>query len=259
MEAPIPIVPDFGNAAADYARYRQGFPPEFYDRIATLGAGLPGQRVLDIGTGTGLAARAFAARGCVVTGLDPSAELLSHARIASPDLHFIEARAEATGLPDASFDLISACSVWHWLDRPAASREVRRLLAPGGRLLIANLDWHVAPGNVMDVTGQEIQSHRGDMADASIGALFHYPDWAFDLVPFGFPRWEAFASFASLHYTHAAWRGRIRASANVVRMAPDVRARFDAALDARLWAAFPEDPMAVEHHIFAMVAPLDPS
>jgi SAM-dependent methyltransferase len=252
----MPIVPDFGNAAADYARYRQGFPNAFYDRVAGLGAGLPGQRVLDIGTGTGLVARALAQRGCIVTGLDPSAALLDHARAAAPDLRWVHAKAEETGLPDASFDLVTAGTCWHWLDRPAATREICRLLAPGGRLLIAHLDWHVMPGNVVDVTNEEIARHRGALEDASIGALFHYPDWAFELVTFGFPAWEAFATFAELHYTHEAWCGRIRASANVVRMDAETRARFDAALMERLWKEFPADPMAVEHHIFALVAPL---
>ncbi len=212
--------------------------------------------MLDIGTGTGLVARALAERGCIVTGLDPSAALLEQARLASTGITYVEAPAENTGLSDASFDLISAGTVWHWLDRPAASREVRRLLAPGGKLLIAHLDWHVMPGNVVDVTGEEIARHRGEMADASIGALFHYPDWAFELVKHGFPRWEAFATIAELRYTHEAWCGRIRASANVVRMDDETRARFDAALAARLWREFPADPMVVEHHIFAMVAPL---
>lgn len=64
---------DFGRAAADYGQWRQGFPAEFFRRLDALGVGRAGQRILDLGTGTGLLARGFARQGCAVTGLDPSA------------------------------------------------------------------------------------------------------------------------------------------------------------------------------------------
>jgi 2-polyprenyl-3-methyl-5-hydroxy-6-metoxy-1,4-benzoquinol methylase len=108
--------PDFGRAAADYARHRQGLPPAFFERIAALGCGLPGQRVLDLGTGTGLLARALAQRGCVVTGLDPSEALVAEARrldeAASVSVQHVQAKAEATGLVDAAYDVVSAATCW---------------------------------------------------------------------------------------------------------------------------------------------------
>src|SRR5215470_3815897 len=81
-KAVVELKIDFGKAASDYAVHRQGFPPLLFDRLATLGVGLPGQSVLDLGTGTGLLARDFARRGCRVTGLDPSQALLAQARLA---------------------------------------------------------------------------------------------------------------------------------------------------------------------------------
>ncbi|MEM8709038.1 MAG: methyltransferase domain-containing protein, partial [Actinomycetota bacterium] len=61
----------FGNAAADYATHRAGFPDELFDRLAPHGIGRSGQRVVDLGTGTGTVARQLARRGCSVIGVDP--------------------------------------------------------------------------------------------------------------------------------------------------------------------------------------------
>src|SRR3990172_8874953 len=51
---------DFGKAAEDYARYRKGFPDSFFKRLLQDGIGMPGQSILDLGTGTGSLARGFA-------------------------------------------------------------------------------------------------------------------------------------------------------------------------------------------------------
>ncbi|MCI0583479.1 MAG: class I SAM-dependent methyltransferase, partial [Chloroflexi bacterium] len=59
---------DWGKTAADYAAHRPGPPETFYEKLAALGVGLKGQRILDLGTGTGVLARSFARRGSVVSG-----------------------------------------------------------------------------------------------------------------------------------------------------------------------------------------------
>src|SRR5215213_4575476 len=75
---------DFGKTAQDYGRYRHGFPAALFDRLAAFDVGLPGQRVLDLGTGTGTLARGFARRGCTVTGLDPAARRVRPTACSSP-------------------------------------------------------------------------------------------------------------------------------------------------------------------------------
>jgi SAM-dependent methyltransferase len=249
---------DFGKAAADYGRFRQGFPPDFFDRLQALGVGLAGQRVADLGTGTGLLARAFAQRGCAVTGVDLSAELLDEARradqAAGVAVDYVLTPAEATGLPDGSFDIVSAATCWHWFDRPKAAAEARRLLKPDGRLLIAALDWHIRPGNVVDVTSQLIWSLTPARPSKTHNA-FQYPEWAWDLIPAGFDDWEVFAFTTPLAYSHEAWRGRVRASAAVgPAMDPETLAKFDAALSRALSEKFPAEPLQVDHRIFALVA-----
>src|SRR5437867_9888087 len=68
---------DWGRASPDYAKYRSGYPESFYEVLAALGIGKPRQRILDLGTGTGVLARAFAKRGALVTGVDISANQIA--------------------------------------------------------------------------------------------------------------------------------------------------------------------------------------
>src|ERR1700690_1768231 len=67
--------------AYDHPCYRPRFPEELFDRLAgRFGIGQRGQTLLDLGTGSGTVARAYARRGCVVTGLDPEAVQLEEAK-----------------------------------------------------------------------------------------------------------------------------------------------------------------------------------
>ena len=247
---------DFGRAANDYARWRQGFPPDFYERLGGLGVGLPGQDVLDLGCGSGLLARELARRGCAVTAVDPSENLLGEARRhAAEEGLIIDHRkgwAEETGLPDAAFDAITAGTCWHWFDRPKAAAECKRLLRPGGKLAIAHLDWLRLPGNVIDVTQTVISRFR----DASMtwAVTFQYPDWLMELVDAGFDSWEVLGYKAVLNYSHEGWLGRVRASVGVgTAMTPEMQDEVIAALERELAERFQEEPLQVEHRVFGIV------
>lgn len=251
--------PDFGRAAEDYARHRQGFPPEFFERVAALGCGLPGQRVLDLGTGTGLLARALAQHGCTVTGLDPSVALVQQAtrldKAAGVSVHYVQATAEATGLPDTAFDLVTAATCWHWFDRDAAAREAYRLLAPGGRLLVCDLDWNFVPGSIGARTWDLIGAHT-PKTDKPTGGTFLYPTWTRELVRAGFHEWQVFAFTCALTYTREGWKGRVRASAGVGPvMDAQTLGRFDAAMNVMLADELgPAESFPVGHKVFALVA-----
>ena len=99
------------------------------DRVVTLSTeGLTSPRVLDIGTGAGLFAEAFAARGCPVAGIDPNGDLLNVARRLVPDAKFREARAEAIPFANGSFDVTFLGHVLHETDdMVAALGEARRV------------------------------------------------------------------------------------------------------------------------------------
>lgn len=248
---------DFGRTAKDYGRHRIGFPEAFFERLAGFAIGRPGQRVLDLGTGTGTIARGLARRGSLVTALDPAAALIAEAkrldREAGIEVTYLLGRAEDTGLPDASFEVVTAGQCWHWFDRGRAAKETRRVLAPGGVLVIAHLDWLPLPGNVVEATERLILAHNPAWNRAGGSGL--YPAWLGDAWAAGFVGLETFSFDISIPYSHAAWRGRIRASGGVAASLPAAAvARFDEAHATMLAIDFSAEPLAIPHRVWTVLA-----
>jgi SAM-dependent methyltransferase len=249
--------PDFSRTAADYARYRAGFPPELIDRLAAMRIARPGARVVDLGTGTGSLARLFAHHGCDVTGVDIASPLLEQARRldreARVQIAYVEAPAEATGLPPAAFDVVSAGQCWHWFDRPAAACEVARLLVGGGSVVIAHFDWLPVTRNVVEATEELMLRYTPTWPFADRVGL--YPQWLVDLQTAGFTAIETFSFDAIEPYSHEAWVGRVRASAPIGgSLDSDRVAAFSQELAAMLRAHFPQDPLSIPHRVWAVTA-----
>jgi ubiquinone/menaquinone biosynthesis C-methylase UbiE len=111
--------------------------------VADLAGVGPGDRVLDVGCGPGGAAREAARRGAEVTGVDPARLMLRLGRYLSAsraghNIVFVAGTAEALPVADRAVTVAWAISsAHHWPDVPAGLRELHRVLAPGGRLVIA--------------------------------------------------------------------------------------------------------------------------
>lgn len=246
---------DFDKTAQDYRTHRQGFPQTFFHRLLAEGLIAPGQKAVDVGTGTGTLARGFAACGLDVVGVDIAQNLLTEATSlaeqegVSARVTFQKAPAERTGLPDACADLVSAGQAWHWFNGLNAGAEAWRLLKPGGRVLIAHFDWIPLPGNVVELTESLILKHNPAWAWSAGSGL--YPRWLYDLGRAGFSELTtaSFDTFAT--YSHEAWRGRIRASAGIsAALDPQAVAQFDAEHAALLLAQFPQNPLSVHHRVW---------
>ncbi|MEW5787207.1 MAG: class I SAM-dependent methyltransferase [Pseudomonadota bacterium] len=123
----------FSSRSAGYAAFRPHYPEALFQLLAEA---CPGRGLAwDCATGNGQAARGLAGYFRRVVASDASA-----AQIAAAPPHagveFRVAPAEASGLPDASADLVTVAQAAHWFDLPAFYAEARRVLRPGGLLAI---------------------------------------------------------------------------------------------------------------------------
>ncbi len=132
--------PDFGARAATYDELRPTDENwwEVYEALAREGD-LTGRRVLDVGCGTGRFAAALSDRA-KVWGVDQSTEMLDVARVRAPAVRFKHASVDALPFKDGWFERATMWLVVHLLDRPRAYAEIRRVLAPGGRIAVATFD-----------------------------------------------------------------------------------------------------------------------
>lgn len=121
----------FSGHAASYAAFRPHYSPELFAWAASL----PARRHLavDCATGSGQAAVGMADHFERVIALDASAEQLAHA-LPHPRVEYRQARAEDTGLPAGSVDLVTVAAGLHWFDFDRFYTETERVLAPGGAL-----------------------------------------------------------------------------------------------------------------------------
>jgi SAM-dependent methyltransferase len=114
-------------------------PPDWtLRRRFLLGEVRPGDRALDLGSGAGEFTAALADAGAAVVGVDVAEAALSRARAAHPELDFRRASIDGPlPFPDGAFDLVwSSEVIEHVADTARWLSEVRRVLSPGGRLLL---------------------------------------------------------------------------------------------------------------------------
>lgn len=136
---------DWGRVSEDYARFRDIYPEEFYEKIVSRGLCVSGQNVLDLGTGTGVLPRNMFRYGARWTGTDRSPEQIEQARRlsldAGLDIRYQTVAAEQLDFPPGSYDVITACQCFWYFDHEKVVPRLSELLKENGRLLILSMAW----------------------------------------------------------------------------------------------------------------------
>jgi SAM-dependent methyltransferase len=130
----------FSNRAANYVKYRPSYPEAIIPFLEDTIGLKPGDCIADMGSGTGLFSELLLKRGYGVIGIEPNEEMrkAGENRLSQfPGFGSSSARAEETGLPSASIDLITVAQAFHWMEPLATKREFLRILKPEGHIVLA--------------------------------------------------------------------------------------------------------------------------
>ncbi|SDZ14103.1 class I SAM-dependent methyltransferase [Herbiconiux ginsengi] len=176
----------FGGEAAAYDKGRPGYPLDAVEWMLTRAATDDGRLpdVVDVGAGTGKFTASLVGRAASVTAVEPDAQMRARLAANLPGVVAVAGTAEAIPLGDDSADVVTVAQAWHWVDVDEASREVARILRPGGVLaLIWNIrddsvDWVARLGEIMGASEAErfdsITPPVGEPLTRDAHAEFHW-------------------------------------------------------------------------------------
>lgn len=227
-----------------------GYPDSYFLLLQQLGIGLKNQDILDVGTGTGALALPFARQGSHVTGVDISKGQIEAAKtLASQkklNIRFIVAKAEETGLPDKSFDVITSSMSWGYLDQKKMPEEAARLLRKNGLLLISSLNWVHDADAITQRTGELLKKYGSERErQRRREAGFIVPEWAKE--KFRLRTYHTY--YITIPFTKESWRGRIRASRGVgAILSREKTEEFDGELE-KLLDQIGQDHFDIRHRI----------
>lgn len=128
----------FDTVAVEYDRNRPTYPDELIDRACEVGSLVAGERVLEVGCGTGQLTRSLVSRGLHVTAVEPGANLIELTRRGMPgpgSVEFVQDRFEDAS-PGVGFAAACSASAFHWIDPDVGWGNVAAALAPGGLLAL---------------------------------------------------------------------------------------------------------------------------
>lgn len=203
---------DWGRASSDYAKYRDIYPQMFYEKIHSLGIGVLGQRVLDIGTGTGVIPRNMYHYGAKFTGTDISENQIEQAKLLAAqggmDIDFLSCPTEKLYFPDESFNAVTACQCFFYFDHDITAPKLAKLLTKGGKLAVLYMGWLPFEDKIAGASEELVLKYnpkwtgRGDVRnEISIPEVYNGY----------FQKLHSEVFDVKVPFTRESWNGRIKA------------------------------------------------
>ena len=241
---------DWGKTSEDYAKYRDIYPQEFYDYILDLGLCKSGQKVLDIGTGTGVLPRNMYKYGAEWVGTDIAENQIEQAKRIADDagmnIDFFVSEAEEVSFPDETFDVITACQCIWYLKHDVTAPRFAKMLKRGGHFLILYMGWLPYEDEVAGKSEELILKYNPNWNGC--GDTVH-PVWVPDeyLQYFDLVSQNEFK--VDVPFTRDSWHGRMRACRGVgASMSPADLEAWDKEHYKMLEGAAPER-FKVKHYV----------
>jgi SAM-dependent methyltransferase len=220
---------NWGLASKDYAKYRDIYPDEFYEKIVDLGQCVKGQKVLDLGTGTGVLPRNMYKYGAEFIGADIAENQIVEARKLAAEqkmeIKFIVAPAEKTNQPSNYFDVITACQCFFYFDKAKVLPEIARMLKPNGHFLILFMAWLPFESEIAKMSEELVLKYNPAWTGGStIRSENSVPDWSNELFTC-----ENMISYdINVPFTREGWHGRMKACRGIgASLSAEKVAEFD--------------------------------
>lgn len=208
---------DWSMASSDYAKYRDIYPKEMYQMLNCFGVGKKGQKILDIGTGTGVIPRNMYACGYegdfygidIADGQIAMAKELS--KSSNMDISYKVCSAEKLDFDNDSFDTVIAVQCWSYLDKSKVIPETKRVLKPDGELIVAFMSWLPEENEIVKKSFDIVHEFNPSWNGYDHRTEVTVPKW----VEGNF-RMTTFHAFdVDVPFTSQSWNGRMKASRGV--------------------------------------------
>jgi SAM-dependent methyltransferase len=203
---------DWGRTSEDYAKFRDIYPPVFYQKLLELGLCTKGQTVLDIGTGTGVLPRNMYKHGAGFTGADISENQIKQAkrlsREAGMDISFIVSSAEEIQFPDGCFDVVTACQCYVYFDKNVIFPKIHKMLKENGFFCILYMAWLIEDSEIAAKSEDLVLKYNPSWSDGRLKRFtYDLPQEAKGLFSVA----DSFTYDLPVKFTRESWHGRIRA------------------------------------------------
>lgn len=221
---------DWGKTSEYYAKYRDIYPEEFYRKVADRGLCVKGQKILDLGTGTGVLPRNMYKYGAKWVGTDISPEQIEQAkRLAAEsnmDIDFKAVSAEKIDFPDESFDVLTACQCFWYFDHEKVAPEFHRILKKDGKLVILFMAWLPFEDELAGKSEDLVRKYSPTWTGGGeTKHPIHIPEVMYDY--FDMEYHEEYD--LPVHFTRESWHGRMIACRGVgASLSPEELAKWDA-------------------------------
>lgn len=201
---------DWGKASKDYAKYRDIYPDEFYNKIIGLGYCKENQKVLDLATGTGVLPRNMYKFGAKWIGVDIAENQIKYTKLLSKDfdINYIVSPVENLEFEENSFDVVTACQCFMYFDKNILIPKIHKWLKPNGHFLIMFMDWLPYESEIAYKSEELVLKYNPSWSGkGSTRYEIKTPDWLGNMFTVS----NKTAFDIDVNFTRDTWHGRIKA------------------------------------------------